>query len=95
MASIFYLILQIGGVILYGYTLFLAYTLSGIFAALLSALFPGVSNLYWIYDRWSVTGEFFNFYTNMNILWVVVYLFSVFGLGLSLTLMEKKDNDEQ
>ena len=86
------IILQFGGVFLYGYTIYLAYSLSGIFAALISAAFPGISNLYWIYDRWSVTGEFFNFYTNMNILWLVVYIVAAIILGGGFLL--KKDVDE-
>jgi hypothetical protein len=86
------IILQFGGVFLYGYTIYLAYSLSGIFAALISAALPGISNLYWIYDRWSVTGEFFNFYTNMNILWLVVYIVAAIILGGGFLL--KKDVDE-
>ena len=76
-------ILQIGALLLYGYTLYLAYTLSGLVAAVISAMFPGVANLYWIYDRWSVTGDFLNFYTNMNLLWLAVML--VLALGASLS----------
>lgn len=87
------IILQFGGVFLYGYTLYLAYTLSGIIAALISAAFPGIANLYWIYDRWSVTGEFFNFYTNMNILWLAVYIVAALVLGGGIMLREKTDNE--
>ena len=79
---------------LYGYTLYLAYTLSGLMAALISAMFPGAANLYWIYDRWSVTGEFLNFYTNMNILWLAVYLVAVMGLGMTATLSSKTGNED-
>ena len=89
------LILQVGGALLYGYTLYLAYTLSGLMAAVISAMFPGVANLYWIYDRWSVTGDFFNFYTNMNIIWVAVYAFAVVVLGLSTTLSQRDDDVEE
>ena len=86
------IILQIGGVFLYGYTLYLAYTLSGLLAAIVSAGLPGVANLYCIYDRWSVTGEFFNFYTNMNILWVIVWIVAAFLLGGGIYLKEKTDD---
>ncbi len=88
------IILQVGGVFLYGYTLYLAYTLSGLVAALVSAAFPGVANLYWIYDRWSVTGDFFNFYTNMNILWVMVYIVAALLLGGGIALKERTDNKD-
>lgn len=86
------IILQIGGIFLYGYTLYLAYTLSGLMAAMVSAALPGLSNLYWIYDRWSVTGEFFNFYTNMNILWVTVWIVAAFIAGGGTYLKEKKED---
>lgn len=92
MQGLFVLILQVGGAALYFYTIFLAYTLSGIIAAIVSAMFPGVSNLYWIYERWSVTGEFMNFYTQMNILWLVIYVISILFLGVSATLMSKKND---
>jgi hypothetical protein len=88
------IILQFGGVLLYGYTLYLAYSLSGFFAALASAAFPGIANFYWIYDRWSVTGEFFNFYTNMNILWVFVYIVAALILGGGLMLKDKSSKND-
>jgi len=91
MVGLVVLILQVGGAMLYGYTLYLAYTLSGLVAAVISAMFPGVANLYWIYDRWSVTGDFLNFYTNMNLLWLAVYVFAIAGLGLGASLSSRRD----
>ena len=90
MVRFFAIILQVGGVALYGYTLYLAYTLSGIGAVIMSAMFPGISNLYWIYDRWSVTGELLNFYTNLNLLWIAVYIIGIVGFGMSAKLSEKE-----
>ena len=94
MIGLLLLILQVGGALLYGYTLYLAYTLSGLVAALISAMFPGVSNLYWIYDRWLVTGEFLNFYTSMNLLWLAVYLFAAVVLGLGASLSNRHHTSE-
>ena len=94
MTGLIIIILQVGGALLYGYTLYLAYTLSGLIAAVVSAMFPGISNLYWIYERWSVTGELLNFYTNMNLLWLAVYAFAVAGLGLGASLSSRRNASE-
>ena len=64
--------LYFGGLFVWGYTIYLAYTLSGILAAAISACFPFGAQLFWIYDRWSVTGEFFNFMTNICLAWLAV-----------------------
>ena len=64
------MILEITGFALFLYTINLAYNLSGLFAAFLSAVLPVGANFYWIYDRWSVTGDFFNFYTQLNLFWI-------------------------
>ena len=72
----FNLVFQLAALCLYAYTIYLAYTLSGIIAAFLSAIFPVLSNCYWIYDRWSVTGDILNFYTQLNL--IVLAMFIVF-----------------
>jgi hypothetical protein len=94
MTGLIVIVLQIGGALLYGYTLYLAYTISGLMAAVVSAMFPGVSNLYWIYDRWSVTGDFLNFYTSMNLLWLAVYAFAIVVLGLSTSLSSRNNAED-
>lgn len=68
------IIIQIASVALYLYTIFLAYQLSGLFVAVLTACLPPLSNFYWIYDRWDVTGSFFNFYTQVNLAYVALLL---------------------
>ena len=46
---------------------------------LLNNIFPVISNLYWIYDRWSVTGDFLNFYTQINLIVLGMFI-AFFGL---------------
>ena len=94
MLGIVIIILQAGGAALYFYTLYLAYTLSGLMAAFISAMFPGLANMYWIYDRWSVTGDFLNFYTQLNLIWVGVYLGGIFLLGMDATLSQRNKDPE-
>lgn len=94
MLGIAVIVLQIGGAALYFYTLYLAYTISGLIAAFISAMLPGLANIYWIYDRWSVTGDFLNFYTQLNLVWLGVYVGSIFLLGMDVSL-SKRDKDQE
>ena len=57
-------------------------------------MFPGLANMYWIYDRWSVTGDFLNFYTQLNLIWVGVYLGGIFLLGMDATLSQRNKDPE-
>lgn len=85
---LYVVILEITGFALYLYTINLAYNLSGLFAAFLSAVLPVGANVYWIYDRWSVTGDFFNFYTQLNLFWIA---FCVCG-GVFIWLKTNKNS---
>ena len=94
MLGIVIIILQVGGAALYFYTLYLAYTLSGMIAAIISAMLPGLANIYWMYDRWSVTGDFLNFYTQLNLLWVGVYIGGIVLLGMDASISQRNKDTE-
>jgi hypothetical protein len=84
----------VGSFGLHAYTAYLAYVLSGGIAAIITMATPGFANLYWIYERWSVTGEFLNYYTKLNILALGVYFLTFILLGLLLLLGKvKKPSD--
>ena len=72
-AGIIYLGLQLGGLALHLFTTFLAYQVSGFFAAFLTFIFPPISELFWIWRFWNISGEFLNFYTH----WFIVYIGAV------------------
>jgi hypothetical protein len=73
------------GLGLYAYTIYLAYVLEGIVAAILSACFPVVSNVYWIYRGYDGTGYFWNDYTIANAAVLILFL----GTSLILSLVKK------
>lgn len=77
------IVFQFGGALLYFYTLWLAFTLSGLLATIISAVLPGIANLYWIFQMWSVTGDVFNVYTIANAVWLGTLAFKIFLLKSS------------
>tara|TARA_B100000963_G_scaffold182744_1_gene158867 strand:- start:578 stop:898 length:321 start_codon:yes stop_codon:yes gene_type:complete len=70
LAGIIYLVIQLGGLAIHLYTTYLAFQVSGIISAIITFVFPPISELFWIWRFWSLTGEFFNFYTQ----WICFYL---------------------
>ena len=64
-------LVYLGGAGIYFYTIYLAYILSGLIPAALSAMFPPLSQIYWMYERWSVTGDIYNFYTQICLAYLV------------------------
>jgi hypothetical protein len=61
-----YVVVAIGwlaGIALHLYTILLAYSISGLPAAALSLVFPILSQLYWIYKTWALSGNLINGYS--------------------------------
>lgn len=72
-----------GGLIYIG-TVVIAFRVSGILSAILSAAFPVVSQIYWGIKLWSLSGIFFNFYNISLLIFVgllVVHFSSLFLIG--------------
>ena len=77
----------ISGIALWGYTGFIAYQFGGLVSALLSLMFPILSTLYWAYDRYQVTGYFWNEFTyvtsicfGINFLcYIIIFFFARFA----------------
>jgi hypothetical protein len=59
------------GLGIYALTIYYAY-LGSVWAALASAVLPLLSQLYWIWQIWSTTGEFCNVLTLTCLLWVAL-----------------------
>ena len=87
MARILYLLLQISSAWLYLYTIYYAFSVTGLIAALLSAAFPVISNVYWMYAITIDTGDWMN---NYNLACVSVLI--IFGLFLAFTSIGKDEN---
>ncbi len=87
MARILYLALQISSAGLYLYTIYYAFSVNGLIAALLSAVFPVISNVYWMYAITMDTGDWMN---NYNLACVSVLI--IFGLVLAFTSIGKDEN---
>jgi hypothetical protein len=65
------------GVAIYLLTLYNAYQ-SGIIALMLSFFLPILSQLYWIWHLWSVTGVFFTLLTVLCIVWFALAAAALF-----------------
>ena len=89
-ASLLYFACGAGASYVHLYTIYLAYIHSGIFAAGFSACFPPISNLYWMYERWLVTGDALNYYTIINLVLVLFLIF--YGLISRNTELNDYDN---
>jgi hypothetical protein len=71
----------ISALFLHVLTIILAYQVSGIFAAVVSLVLPGISTIYWFVFMWWKTGEAFNSQYGH---WVGVFLLY---LAISVALM--------
>ena len=56
------LYVSVAGLLVYLYTIYYAFKVSGIIAAVLSAALPVLSNIYWMYEISTDSGNFFNNY---------------------------------
>ena len=77
------LYINIAGLLVYLYTIYYAFTISGLIAAILSACLPVVANLYWMYQISTDTGDLFNNYNiaclSVLVGFVVLLLFTDAG----------------
>ena len=64
----------IGGALIHLYTIYIAYTVSGVFAALLSLVFPVISQAYWFFAAWNITGNFINEYSIFLLSYMLLFL---------------------
>ena len=86
-ARILYLLLQISSAGLYLYTIYYAFSVTGLIAAVLSACLPVISNVYWMYAITMDTGDWMN---NYNLACVSVLI--IFGLVVAFTSIGKDEN---
>ena len=56
------LLLQLAGAAIYFYTIYFAFITKGLFISIVTAGFPGLANLYWMYYITINTGDIFNDY---------------------------------
>ena len=84
MARILYLLLQIPAAALYLYTIYYAFSDTGLVAALLSACLPVISNVYWMYTITMDTGDWMNNY-NLGCVSVLI----IYGLFLAFIFIGK------
>ncbi|SDJ62343.1 DUF2569 domain-containing protein [Paenibacillus naphthalenovorans] len=93
LASLMAFLVYAGSVIIHIWTLVIAYNSSGIAAAILSFIFPVISQLYWCYYEWKISGLDSPF-----IQWIIVLLLIwIFSLTLAIAgrfLENKKTRDE-
>lgn len=71
-------IVLLGGVIIHIWTMILAYQYSGLFATVLSFLFPVVSQIYWMYMTILEQGILSNRYVMFILLWILFNFGSAF-----------------
>ncbi|MGD0108637.1 MAG: hypothetical protein ABSC06_32040 [Rhodopila sp.] len=71
------------GVAVHFYTVFIAYTISGGFAAFLTLIFPGISEMFWVASIYLHTGMFWNYLTMA----CAAYLATVVALIFSISMV--------
>jgi hypothetical protein len=90
LAGLIYLALQLSGLAIHLFTTYLAFQVSGFITALITFMFPPLSQLYWIWAFWDATGIFFNFFTQWVLLYIVAIvlgyiLIAIFGSAAAAT----------
>lgn len=71
------------GMIIHVITIIIAFKASGLFAAIVSACFPVLAQIYWVYKIWSISGVFFNLFTIAIIVYLALWVVFFAALALS------------
>lgn len=83
---LFQLALSLIGLCIYVWTIAIAFVRAGIISAILTALLPVASQIYWILRLWRTSGIFLNVFTVTCLiyagLWVVPYVLVLVGAGI-------------
>lgn len=58
------------------YTTFIVFEMAGFINAVITFFFPVISELYWLWHIWRLSGHFFNHYTSLALLLIVFALIS-------------------
>ena len=82
MFKVWRLIFEFSSLGLYLYTIYLAYHLGSFFSAIMSACFPFLANLFWIYKIWDATGVLLSFYTLLCIAYLCIFVIHVLVIFL-------------
>jgi len=63
------------GLLIHLWTILIALATKGILAAVITLVFPFVSQFYWGYYSWNMTGTFFNTYCVVVVVYAILSLF--------------------
>jgi len=88
LGAILYWVTGLGGLAVHLWTILIAFNVSGFIAALLTLVFPVVSQIYWILEAKTLSGTFFTKYS------VSVYAV-VISYGLSLLFVYLGGKNEE
>ena len=90
---LYQLALSLIGLGIYVWTIAIAYVRGGIIAAILTALLPVASQIWWIIHLWSTSGIFLNVFTATCliyvVLWAVPYVLIFIGAGIYAAIKRK------
>ena len=87
------------GVFIHISTVLMAFRIAGGLSALITLVFPIISEVYWLIDIWHGTGQFFNLYTfiigGYLLLWIAFYIvvFIVLIIATFIDNRVKKHDD--
>lgn len=78
LASTAYLVMTLLGLVIHVWTIVIAFNAKGLFAAVLSCIFPVIAQLYWGFVGWTTTGTLFNPYClallSYVFLWAIIFV---------------------
>lgn len=80
----------ISGIAIHLYTTYFAFKFSGILAAFLSFIMPGISQIYWVIRMWSHTGNLSNYYSYNVFIYLAYLLIPLFLMLLASIIQPKK-----
>jgi len=61
------------GLVLHGYTTWLAYEISGVVAAIVTFLTPPIAEIFWIFKIWHHYGDFWSYLAIGSVLYIAMY----------------------
>lgn len=80
------------GLVLHLYTVFLAFKISGAVGGIVSFIFPGIAQIYWIYRIWDTVGIFWSYLTLATAAYILLWLVLMIISGVAISIAAALDD---
>ncbi len=82
LVGIAYPVIGILGLIIHIWTIVIAYTVSGLIGAIITLIFPVLSQIYWFIKVWSFAGTILNLYCIAILAYVGCFIVMIIGFSM-------------